>query len=624
MKTVITISTIFLCLIVLKNATAQNVGIGINSSINKAKLMVRGGVNDVVATFGDTTSGISLEQNSPTIGFNSYKALSRTTMMAGYGGALKYDAVNGSFLLTGSNNSLAAGTAYGEGYLVTIDKFGQMAVGGGITTPLNTLHVNGGVRVLNLSGSGIGLVTSTANGDMARVNFPNDNTKVLRGDGTFGALVGGGGYWSFNNTGSHIYNNNVGNVGIGTISPANKFTVAVNGNGITQQDGTGNLKMGFYTNGGMALIQTYTKHDLNFSTNNNTTPQITLDTAGNVGIGTTTPNYILDINGRARLRYNGAFATAGIWYNNSTNAEAAFLGMVNDTTIGVYGNGNWRIGMDFKKAAIGIGTTTPFAALHISSVNREKILLEEPVTLALNTKSNLYFKNGNYYTGGIGTTGNDANHARMGFYTYADPNSNSLLERMSITDAGNVGIGTISPTSKLEVTGSIKINDGTQGEGKVLTSDATGVGAWRPQSFGNVERFQFLLQRPVSLITSFSTTYNYGTAAATSFLGSSPYFDINITKAGLYHFNINFSQVTNANHSPSGSLPDVIGIKYGSSIYMDAMIPYIAVGTSTSVSSYEKSYEVYIGSGGKFHIELIGLKASTVYYLSVTGHLIAE
>jgi len=50
--------------------------------------------------------------------------------------------------------------------------------------------------------------------------------------------------------------------------------------------------------------------------------------------------------------------------------------------------------------------------------------------------------------------------------------------------SGKVGIGTKTPSTKLEVNngtinGAIKIVDGTQGEGKVLTSDANGVGTWR-------------------------------------------------------------------------------------------------------------------------------------------------
>lgn len=45
-----------------------------------------------------------------------------------------------------------------------------------------------------------------------------------------------------------------------------------------------------------------------------------------------------------------------------------------------------------------------------------------------------------------------------------------------------VGIGTPAPSEKLEVQGSVKIVDGTQGSGKVLTSDATGKATWQVSS----------------------------------------------------------------------------------------------------------------------------------------------
>jgi len=53
---------------------------------------------------------------------------------------------------------------------------------------------------------------------------------------------------------------------------------------------------------------------------------------------------------------------------------------------------------------------------------------------------------------------------------------------LTVLKNGNIGIGTSVPSSKLEVNGSIKITDGTQGTNKVLTSDANGLASWQSAS----------------------------------------------------------------------------------------------------------------------------------------------
>ena len=132
---------------------------------------------------------------------------------------------------------------------------------------------------------------------------------------------------------------------------------------------------------------------------------------------------------------------------------------------------------------VGIGTISPLMKLHVTNADSSVLLLEN--TEALNTGVNIsmYFKTGNRlypYTGGIKTIGTGINTARLGLFTYAALSPNGLFERMSILDNGNVGIGLVSPSAKLEVQGSIKIIDGTQGIDKVLTSDADGLASWQP------------------------------------------------------------------------------------------------------------------------------------------------
>ncbi|HRG52886.1 MAG TPA: hypothetical protein PLL00_08630 [Bacteroidia bacterium] len=44
---------------------------------------------------------------------------------------------------------------------------------------------------------------------------------------------------------------------------------------------------------------------------------------------------------------------------------------------------------------------------------------------------------------------------------------------------GNVGVGTATPDAKLHIAGAVKVVDGTQAAGKVLTSDANGLASWQ-------------------------------------------------------------------------------------------------------------------------------------------------
>ena len=52
----------------------------------------------------------------------------------------------------------------------------------------------------------------------------------------------------------------------------------------------------------------------------------------------------------------------------------------------------------------------------------------------------------------------------------------------SVVFGQNVGIGTSTPSATLDVNGTFKLADGTQGAGKVLTSDASGLASWESAS----------------------------------------------------------------------------------------------------------------------------------------------
>jgi hypothetical protein len=131
---------------------------------------------------------------------------------------------------------------------------------------------------------------------------------------------------------------------------------------------------------------------------------------------------------------------------------------------------------------VGIGETAPAEMkLHIKSTDSAILLLHNSTSFGLNLKTALYFKTGTVYTGSVATIGTSAN-PRMGLFTYAGASPNSLLERMSILNNGNIGIGTTYPTAKLEINGRIKITGTVPGLGKILESDADGLATWVDES----------------------------------------------------------------------------------------------------------------------------------------------
>jgi hypothetical protein len=91
-----------------------------------------------------------------------------------------------------------------------------------------------------------------------------------------------------------------------------------------------------------------TNHNLQLRAGNNVT-RMTIQADGNVGVGTPSPGFLLDVAGRMRVRRTGSGSpTAGIWFSGYYNQEfdAAFVGMRTETQIGFFGNTgtpNWRL-----------------------------------------------------------------------------------------------------------------------------------------------------------------------------------------------------------------------------------------------------------------------------------------
>ncbi len=125
---------------------------------------------------------------------------------------------------------------------------------------------------------------------------------------------------------------------------------------------------------------------------------------------------------------------------------------------------------------VGIGTTIPVSRLHISGTVNSPSIPGNASTgifrIGINTNEGIDF-------GKMDSPGN-AGWIQSGHNgTLADP-----LALQPI--GGNVGIGTSTPNATLHINGTVKIVDGSQGAGKVLTSDAAGLATWATPSGGGI------------------------------------------------------------------------------------------------------------------------------------------
>jgi hypothetical protein len=159
---------------------------------------------------------------------------------------------------------------------------------------------------------------------------------------------------------------------------------------------------------------------------------------GNVGIGTDTPGFKLDVNERIRLRGDGPANTAGLWLFQASK-DQAFVGMANDSQVGLFGNNgtNWGLVMDTADGNVGIGTLSPVSKLHVD-------VAASPNPIGAVTIDVASFE----------TT---QNAQASYFLRVRDIGASSLPPHFLIRGDGNVGIGTSQPTEKLSVNGNVTV-----------------------------------------------------------------------------------------------------------------------------------------------------------------------
>jgi hypothetical protein len=388
----------------------NNGNIGINISNPTERLHVSG---NILATGNFTNSG----------NISSSGSISTTSGITSNNSRMT---INGSDL--GISHVSFSGTTKSE--LVTYSNGSITGIGSYNAFPM-CLMVQDTERLRITTSGNVGIGTTNPQGFLDLGTRASNNSIILYQDGTnvysFGANDNALKYSSAGSSGHIWYTGstlsstgtermrlqNNGFLGIGTSSPTTTLMVrrTTNDNSfIRWTDGT-TIAETWINASGVPSMGTNTNHGFGFYTNNGSSTQLFLDpgSSKNVGIGTNTPSFKLDVNGTTKV-------TQLLVGDSTDNASNRIISALNSTIT----TGNTRNFICIGKAN--------------SSNNQGEISF-------------------NWVSDGSGT-----NYLSLGMHS----SSNTL----NITGNGFVGIGVTNPSYKLDVSGNLRL-----GSNLIVSSD---------------------------------------------------------------------------------------------------------------------------------------------------------
>ena len=294
-----------------------------------------------------------------------------------------------------------------------------------------------------------------------------------------------------------LYIKKGGNVGIGTTSPSQSLHVTGDstGNaGITVENkGTGNSQIRFMDqnngeNGAITMIKSWQSGNKAGIAVHDGESNILNIRDGNVGIGTSGPKQKLHVFGPAL--FEGTIDNAGITFKTH-NDKTASIGLQDDNDQGFYihTGGQYRLSVN-TNGNVGIGTHDPQSKLDVegsvsigaaysgtNAAPANGLLVEGNVGIGTNSpevKLDILQDNDNGIR--ISKAGNTqeirlhlADH--NGGYGFFKLGGDTVLRGNGSNSSfdGNVGIGTTSPSAKLEVNGNMKVTHIVQEDWQDLT-----------------------------------------------------------------------------------------------------------------------------------------------------------